>query len=140
MRQIFCGVARKFPEVRSECAYIDAAAFCLVQRPESFDVLVTENTFGDILPDLAARLVGEMAMFQPSHGTAPDIAGKGIANPVANILSVAMMLDWLGLDEGSKAIHFPVRTAFSERKLRTPDMGGALITGNMTESIITAVP
>ena len=151
-RQVFCAVANEFPEVRSECIYVDAAALYLVQRPESFDVLVTENMFGDILSDLAAGLVGGMglapsadigdryAVFQPSHGTAPDIAGKGIANPIATILSVAMMLDWLGLDEASKAIYAAVRSVFSDRKLRTPDMAGNVTTVNMTETIVAALP
>jgi 3-isopropylmalate dehydrogenase len=151
-RRVFCEVANEFPEVRSESVYVDAAALYLVQRPESFDVLVTENMFGDILSDLAAGLVGGMglapsadigdryAVFQPSHGTAPDIAGKGIANPVATILSVAMMLEWLGLDEGSTKIRAALRTVFSDRKLRTPDMGGTLTTAGMTETIVAALP
>ena len=150
-RQVFCKVATEFPDVRTECVYIDAAALYLVQRPESFDVLVTENMFGDILSDLAAGLVGGMGMaasadigeryavFQPSHGSAPDIAGKGIANPVATILSVAMMLDWLGVENGSEAIRTAVRAVFSDRKLRTPDMGGNLTTSGMTETIVAAL-
>src|SRR5262249_2456070 len=134
-RQVFCEVAAEFPGVHTECVYVDAAALYLLQRPESFDVLVTENMFGDILSDLAAGLVGGMGMapsadigdryavFQPAHGSAPDIAGKGIANPVATILSVAMMLDWLGLDQWSKMIRGAVRTVFSDRKARTRDLG-----------------
>ena len=108
-RKVFDEVAAALSRTsRSEHAYIDAQALYLVQRPEQFDVLVTENMFGDILSDLAAGLIGGMGMapsadigdrhavFQPAHGTAPDIAGKGIANPIAAILSAAMMLDWLG--------------------------------------------
>ncbi len=110
-RQVFDTVAQEFPEVQTERVYIDAMALFLVQRPHTFDVIVTENMFGDILSDLAAGLVGGMGMapsadlgdhhglFQPSHGTAPTIAGKGIANPIATILSVALMLDWLGHPE-----------------------------------------
>ena len=106
-RRIFDEVAREFPTVTTDRVYVDAMALFLVQRPESFDVLVTENMFGDILSDLAAGIIGGMGMapsadvgetygvFQPSHGTAPTIAGKGIANPIATILSVAMMLEWL---------------------------------------------
>jgi len=151
-RQIFCATAADFPEVQTECVYVDAAALYLVQRPESFDVLVTENMFGDILSDLAAGLVGGMGMapsadigehyavFQPSHGSAPDIAGKGIANPVATILSVAMMLDWLGVPGGAESIRDAVRAVFSDRTSRTKDMGGTLTTSEMTETIISALP
>ena len=150
-RQVFCEVAREYPAVETECVYVDAAALYLVQRPESFDVLVTENMFGDILSDLAAGLVGGMGMapsadigeryavFQPSHGSAPDIAGKGIANPVATILSVAMMLDWLKVEDGARAIRAAVQKVFRGRKARTRDMGGALTTSEMTETIVSAL-
>ena len=104
-REVFDEVASQFPDVETEYAYVDAAALFLVQRPETFDVLVKENMFSDILLDLAAGLVGGMGMapqgnvgddyavFQPSHGTVPDIAGKGITNPIATILSAGMMLE-----------------------------------------------
>jgi 3-isopropylmalate dehydrogenase len=107
-RGIFDERARQFPGVTAEHAYIDAVAAALVRRPWDFDVLVTENQFGDILSDLTAGLIGGMGMapsadigdrhavFQPCHGTAPDIMGKGLANPTAMILSAALMLDWLG--------------------------------------------
>ncbi len=110
-RRIFDEIAPEFPGVQTERVYVDAAALYLVQRPETFDVMVTENMFGDILSDLTAGLVGGMGMapsadigeryavFQPAHGSAPDIAGKGIANPIATILSVAMMLDWFDLED-----------------------------------------
>ena len=101
-------MAQSHKDIETERLYVDACALDLVRRPWEFDVLVTENMFGDILSDLAAGLVGGMgfapsadighsrAVFQPAHGSAPDIAGKGIANPTAAILSGAMMLDWLG--------------------------------------------
>lgn len=107
-RSIFLECAAKFPDVDAECAYVDAVALRLVRSPWDFDVLVTENMFGDILSDLGAGLIGGMgmapsadigddhALFQPCHGSAPDIAGKGLANPTAMFLSAAMMLDWLG--------------------------------------------
>ena len=107
-RKIFDEIGRQAPDVETERLYVDACALDLIRRPWDFDVLVTENMFGDILSDLAAGLVGGMgfapsadigdtrAVFQPAHGSAPDIAGKGIANPTAAILSAAMMLDWLG--------------------------------------------
>lgn len=150
-RQIFFEVAREFPEVETECLYVDAAALLLVRQPERFDVLVTENMFGDILSDLCAALVGGMGMapsadigdryavFQPAHGSAPDIAGKGIANPVATILSAAMMLEWLGENEAAERIRHAVRTALADPATRTPDMGGRLTTARMTEAILAAL-
>jgi 3-isopropylmalate dehydrogenase len=104
---VFFEVAGEFADIEADAIYVDAAALYLVKDPRRFGVIVTENMFGDILSDLAAGVIGGMGMapsadlgdncgvFQPSHGTAPDIAGKGIANPVATILSAAMMLEWL---------------------------------------------
>ena len=126
--------------------------FYLLQRPESFNVIVTENMFGDILSDLAAGLVGGMgvapsadtgdryAVFQPAHGSAPDIAGNGVANPIATILSVAMMLDWLGEPEtrrGAGMIRDAVRTVLADPATRTRDMGGSLLTRQMTTLIMS---
>ena len=117
--------------------------------------MVTENMFGDILSDLAAALVGGMGMapsadigdryavFQPSHGSAPDIAGKGIANPVATILSSAMMLDWFNADtsrRGAEMIRSAVRKVFSNRQIRTRDMGGTVSTSEMGSAILAALP
>lgn len=153
-RSIFDQIAREYPDIVTERVYVDACALYLVQRPESFDVLVTENMFGDILSDLAAALVGGMGMapsadigdthavFQPSHGSAPDIAGKGIANPVATILSVALLLDWLNHPEtrrGARMIRQAVTTVFSDPSARTVDMGGTLTTTEMGNRVATAV-
>ena len=125
-RRIFDEIAQEFPQVRTEKIYIDAASLYLVQRPHTFDVIVTENIFGDILSDLTAGLVGGMGMapsadvgekyavFQPSHGSAPDIAGQGIANPVAAILSAALMLDWLGCPEGARMIGDAVEAVLAD--------------------------
>src|SRR6266436_6582473 len=133
-RSIFDEIAKEFPQVRTEKIYVDAASLYLLRRPQTFDVMVTENIFGDILSDLAAGLVGGMGMapsadigdkyavFQPAHGSAPDIAGKGIANPVATILSVAMMLDWFGTEDmraGGQMIRSAVRTVFADPAART---------------------
>jgi 3-isopropylmalate dehydrogenase len=130
---------------------VDAAALHLVQRPESFDVMVTENMFGDILSDLAAGLVGGMGMapsadigdafavFQPSHGTAPSIAGQGNANPVATILSVAMMLDWFGEGGRAASIRSAVRRVFCNPQMRTVEMGGTLSTRAMTGAVLEAM-
>jgi 3-isopropylmalate dehydrogenase len=154
-RRVFDEIATEFPDIETERTYVDATALYLLQRPESFDVMVTENMFGDILSDLAAGLVGGMGMapsadigdehavFQPAHGSAPDIAGKGIANPVATILSVAMMLEWFGTPEmrlGSEQIHNAVRTVFADPGARTRDMGGRLTSRQMTDLIVSALP
>lgn len=150
-REIFDEVAQDFPEVATEHLYVDAAALFLVQRPESFDVLVTENMFGDILSDLAAGLVGGMGMapsgdlgtdcavFQPSHGTAPDIAGQEKANPIGTILSAALMLEWLGENKASKQIRNAVKTTLNNPAHRTPDMGGSETTTSLTEKVINAL-
>jgi 3-isopropylmalate dehydrogenase len=145
-REVFDAIAREFPDVETERLYVDCAALFLVQRPQVFDVLVTENMFGDILSDLAAGLVGGMGMapsadigddcavFQPAHGSAPDIAGRGIANPVAMILSVAMMLDWLGHTEtivAAERLRAAVERVLANPIHRTADLGGKLSTDEM---------
>ena len=150
-RAIFDEVAREFPGIATDRVYVDAAALYLVERPHSFDVLVTENMFGDILSDLAAGLVGGMGMapsadigdsfavFQPSHGSAPSIAGRGLANPVATILSVAMMLDWFQEPERAAAIRGAVRWVFRDRGMRTAEMGGRLGTRAMADAVLDAM-
>jgi 3-isopropylmalate dehydrogenase len=154
-RSVFDAVAKEFPDVRTEHVYVDAAALFLVQKPHRFDVLVTENMFGDILSDLAAGLVGGMGMapsadigdkhavFQPSHGSAPDIAGKGIANPIATILSVALMLEWFNHPEtlrGAAMIRHAVETALSNPDNRTVDLGGKVSTSAMGDLVIKNLP
>jgi 3-isopropylmalate dehydrogenase len=153
MRQVFDGVAAEFPGVDSAHHYVDAAALDMLRRPWSFDVLPTENMFGDILSDLGAGLVGGMdfspsadiggrhAVFQPAHGTAPDIAGQGVANPTAAILSAAMMLDWLAsrgagrnFADAAVELESAVDAAFAAG-LRTPDIGGA----DDTAAVVRAV-
>jgi 3-isopropylmalate dehydrogenase len=150
MRQIFDEVAKQYPDCRSEYVYIDASTLYLVRTPERFDVMVTENMFGDILSDLGAGLVGgmgmapsgdigdEAAVFQPSHGSAPDIAGKGIANPIAMILSAAMMLEWFDLPEtirAAKLITQAISNVLEQPSARTADMGGKMSTTEMTDAI-----
>lgn len=150
-RRVFEQVAAQFPSVRAERAYVDAVALHLVQHPQHFDVIVTENMFGDILSDLGAGLVGGMGLapsadlgegrglFQPAHGTAPDLAGQGTANPVAAILSGAMMLDWLGGAEaarGARLIDAAVQDVLSDPARATPDLGGRLGTAEMTRLVI----
>lgn len=142
-REVFVERAARFPQITKEHTYVDAMALNLVLKPWTYDVLVTENMFGDILSDLIASLVGRMGMalsgdigddhglFQPAHGTAPDIAGRGISNPTAMILSAAMMLEWLGehhadaaLLDGASLIEGAVRKAFLEQVVRPYDFGG----------------
>jgi 3-isopropylmalate dehydrogenase len=126
-----------------------------MRRPWDFDVIATENLFGDILSDLGAGLVGGMgfapsadigddhAMFQPSHGSAPDIAGQGKANPTAMLLSVAMMLDWLGTRHGAedavaagRALDGAVARVFAEGRVRTPEQGGSDGTAAIARAVL----
>lgn len=115
-RALFDAEAARHPDITADHAYVDATALWMVQKPWAFDVLVTENMFGDILSDLGAGLMGGLglapsadiglnhAVFQPCHGSAPDIAGQGVANPFAMFLSAAMMLDWLGMTHDNPAL------------------------------------
>jgi 3-isopropylmalate dehydrogenase len=145
-------VAAEFPGVRTERIYVDAAALYLLQNPRRFDVIVTENMFGDILSDLSAGLVGGMGMapsadigdchavFQPAHGSAPDIAGRGISNPAATILSAAMLLDWLpGTAAGGAMIRSAVERFFTTSEERTCDLGGRLRTAELGDRIVDLV-
>jgi len=155
MRGIFEERSRHFPEFKSDCANIDATALNLLLKPWEFDVIVTENMFGDILSDLGAGLIGGMGfapsgdigdrhgLFQPCHGTAPDIAGSGKANPTAMFLSAAMMLDWLGsqkgverLSEAARMLEEAVRNAFARGSLRPFELGGSDGTVAITRAVL----
>lgn len=157
-RAIYDEVAGNYPQVERDYAYIDALSMYLVQRPQRYDVLVSENMYGDIISDLAAGLVGglgmapsgdigeDAAVFQPSHGTAPDIVGRGLANPVATILSAALMLRWLGErhgDEdalaGAEKVETAVRSVVGEKGVGTPDLGGTMKTGELGDAIAGAI-
>ncbi len=137
--ETFAAVSKDYPEIKTESLLIDRAAMEFVRRPESFDVVVASNLFGDILTDLAAIVVGSMglaasaniavdrrnlSMFEPVHGSAPDIAGQGIANPLAAILSAAMMLEHLELPQAASAVHAAVKALLKEGKTLPPDLGG----------------
>ena len=137
--ECFARVAAEFPSIATESLLIDRAVMEFVRRPESFDVVVASNLFGDILTDLSAIIVGSMglaasgnidptrrspSMFEPVHGSAPDITGKGIANPLAAILSVAMMFEHLGIDVAAASIHQAVKDLLASSGPRTPDLGG----------------
>jgi 3-isopropylmalate dehydrogenase len=157
-REVFDEVATDYPEVEAGHAYVDAMAASLVQAPDRYDVIVAENMFGDILSDLAAATVGGLglapsgdigdhaALFQPSHGTAPDIAGKGVANPLATILSAGLMLDWLGRREsdeaalaGARRIDAAVAAALRGGGLLTPDLGGGATTAAVGDAVCSAL-
>ena len=157
-RRIFLECAARYPDVAAECAYVDATALRLVRSPWEFDVIVTENMFGDILSDLGAGLIGGMGMapsadigdehavFQPCHGTAPDIAGRGLANPTAMFLSAAMMLDWLGdrhqvhaCGRAAEAIRQAVRAAYADGQLRSVELGGDAGTERIVQHVFRAL-
>lgn len=157
-RQVVQDVARTFPDATLDFAYIDAMSMYLVQKPWAYDVVVVENQFGDIISDLGAATVGGLgmapsgdigdrwALFQPSHGTAPDIAGKGIANPVGMILSAAMMLRWLGERHRDPAattagdrIEAAASRVLAAGRPRTPDLGGAATTPQVGDAVIAAL-
>jgi tartrate dehydrogenase/decarboxylase/D-malate dehydrogenase len=146
----FRDVAAEYPDIETESLLVDAAAMNFIRRPESFDVVVGSNLFADILSDISAIIVGSMglaasanldperrfpSMFEPVHGSAPDIAGKGVVNPLATILSGGMMLDHLGMAEAARAVEAAVAAVLAEGKVRTPDLGGK----NGTEEMGTAV-
>jgi 3-isopropylmalate dehydrogenase len=154
-REVASEVAARHPDVPFEAIYVDAAALYLVQRPETFDVLVTENMFGDILSDLGAATVGGLGvapsadvgethgLFQASHGSAPDIAGKGIANPAATVLSAGMMLDWLGERAGDERalrasgwIEDAVAAALRDGSGLTRDVGGSAGTAGAGDAVL----
>jgi 3-isopropylmalate dehydrogenase len=154
-RSIFLEVASRHPDMSADCMYVDAAALRLVRAPWEFDVLVTENMFGDILSDLGAGLIGGMGMapsadvgdehavFQPCHGTAPDIAGRGIANPTAMFLSAAMMLDWIGERHGVEACRAAAREVtgavervFAGKQLLPVELGGRAGTEAIFEAVL----
>jgi isocitrate dehydrogenase (NAD+) len=141
-------VARDYPEIQFEDRIIDATAMALVMNPWEFDVLVMENMFGDILSDLMAGLVGGLgftpagniglnaAMFEAVHGSAPDIAGKGVANPSALLLAGCMLLDHVGQPEVATRIRASLKRVVVERTEATRDMGGSATTREFTQAII----
>jgi 3-isopropylmalate dehydrogenase len=150
-REVAIEVARDFPDVRLEHQLVDSAAMRLVTTPAAFDVIVTENMFGDILSDEAAVIAGSLGvlpsasigtgkqgLYEPIHGSAPDIAGKGIANPIGTILSAALLLRYsLDLEEPARAIERAVARAITAGA-RTADLGGRLSTTAMGEAVLEA--
>ncbi len=158
LEKVFDEVAAKNPDIGSAKFYIDAGSMYMVTDPERYDVVVTENIFGDIVSEIAAGLVGGLGIapsadvsfthgvFQPSHGSAPDIAGQGVANPTAMILSAAMMLDWLGERHGdqlatsvARHIQGAVETALAGGP-RSRDLGGTAGTQEVLDAVLGALP
>jgi 3-isopropylmalate dehydrogenase len=157
-RKVFLEIAADYPDVTADTAYVDAMSLYMVTTPSEWDVLVMENQFGDILSDLGAAIVGGLglgpsaeigedhALFQPSHGTAPQMAGKNVANPIATILSAAMMLDWLSdrhqdvtAKRAAEHIEQAVASFLLAGNLKTADQGGTASTSEVAAAIARLV-
>ncbi|MFN7921883.1 MAG: tartrate dehydrogenase [Bryobacteraceae bacterium] len=147
----FQAIAAEFPEIETESLLVDAAAMNFVRRPHTFDVVVASNLFGDILSDLSAIVAGSIglaasanidptrrfpSMFEPVHGTAPDIYGKGVANPLATFFSASMMLDHLGEAGAGAAVDSACRKALASGKALSADLGGTANTRQVTDAVL----
>lgn len=150
----FTEVSADYPDIKTDYNHVDACCMRMVVSPEKYDVIVTTNMFGDIITDLGAVLQGGMglaasgnlnplktapSMFEPVHGSAPDIAGKGIANPIAALLSVAMLLDHVDAPKGASAIRKAIGTVLAAGKPRTPDLGGTAKTAEVGAAVRAAL-
>ncbi len=151
-RRVFEEVAEKYPTIETEAMYVDAAAMYMVTDPRRFDVIVTTNLFGDILTDLGAAIQGGMggaasgnihpgkvSMFEPIHGSAPDIAGQGVANPVGAIMALAMMLDYLGEHESTALVEASVRSLLVQGRIGRLDAYSGLTTSEIGDLVIAAM-
>jgi tartrate dehydrogenase/decarboxylase/D-malate dehydrogenase len=149
--RVFGEVAKEFPDIRTESLLVDAACMDLVRRPQDFDVIVASNLFGDILTDLSAAITGSLglapsanlnpaktfpSLFEPVHGSAPDIVGRGVANPMATMLAGAMMLDFLEQPAAAQGIESAVRRVLAEQAGLTPDLGGSGTTDTVTNAVL----
>jgi isocitrate/isopropylmalate dehydrogenase len=140
-------IAKEYPEIQFDEANVDAICMWLLKNPHNYDVLVAPNLYGDIISDLCAQMVGglgfacsgnigeKLAVFEPSHGSAPKYAGLYKVNPIATILAAKMMLDWLGEEQKGSAVEKAVAEVVKEGKVRTYDMGGSNTTLEMGEAI-----
>ncbi len=152
--EVFAGVAKEYADVPSEQCHADALAARMVLAPERLGVIVASNLFGDLLSDLSAAVAGGLgvapaanlnperkypSMFEAVHGSAPDIAGQGIANPVAQVLTAAMMLDHLGETAAATGVERAADLALGEARHRTPDLGGKATTKECADGIIAAL-
>lgn len=146
-KEIFYDVAKDYPDIATEDFYVDATAMYLITQPENFEVIVTTNLFGDILSDEGAGLVGGLglipsaniglnaALFEPVHGSAPDIAGKGIANPIAMMLSSIMMLRYLGENDAADKFDSAILKVLNEANVLTGDLGGSASTMELANEV-----
>jgi len=147
-RRVFMEVARGYPEVQARALYVDALAMQLILKPEDYQVIVTTNLFGDILTDVGAALVGGLGvsasanlnpestpLFEPVHGSAPDIAGKGLVNPIAMFLTTALMLRELGYGDAANAVEQAAEASVQSGKT-TQDLGGKLSTSDVTKDVL----
>jgi tartrate dehydrogenase/decarboxylase / D-malate dehydrogenase len=152
--EIFAEMSDLYPQVKTSQYHIDALAALFVTQPEDLDVVVSSNLFGDILSDLGAAVAGSIgiapsanlnpsrefpSMFEPVHGSAPDIAGRGIANPIGQVWSGALMLEHLGQPEAAQAILDALTALLAEGGPRTPDLGGTADTGEVTDALLAAL-
>ena len=141
-------VALEFPDIQCDDMIVDASVMKMVIEPGRFDVVVTTNVFGDILSDLAAGLIGGLgvapganlgkdgvAIFEGVHGTAPDIAGKGIANPSSLLMSAALLLEHVGQDDAAQKLRAGLYKALRDTSTRTPDLGGTATTDEFTQAV-----
>ncbi|WP_068674814.1 tartrate dehydrogenase [Oceanobacillus sp. Castelsardo] len=149
--QVFEEVGKEYPDVKTYSYLVDAASLFFVSQPERFEVVVTSNLFGDIVTDIGAAITGGMglatganinperkypSMFEPVHGSAPDIAGKGIANPIAAIWSVSQMLDFFGLEDWAEAVLNTIKQVLKENTYLTPDLGGSASTEGLGNQFV----
>ena len=149
--KIFKEIAAEYPDVETHSYLVDAASMFMVKDPKRFGVIVTSNLFGDILTDLGAAISGGMglaaganlnperkfpSMFEPIHGSAPDIAGKQIANPLATVWSASQMLDFFGHEDWGKKLIDAIETVLTEKKVLTPDLGGTAKTAEVGDEIL----
>ena len=147
-------VARDYPDVQVWKLHVDAAAYQMVLHPDWFDVMVGSNLYADILTDLGAALQGSLglaasanldptrtfpSMFEPVHGSAPDIAGKGLANPMAAIWTASLLLEHLGEADAASAVFDALRTVVREGRVRTPDLGGRGRTAEVGDAVVHAL-
>jgi len=145
-------VRDEFPDVALEHQLVDSMAMHLLSKPRAYDVIVTENMFGDILTDEASMLAGSLGLlasaslgaarvgiYEPIHGSAPDIAGQGRANPIGSIWSIALMLEHLGMDAWSKAVHAAIAATLADGKTLTPDLGGTVSTTALGDAVAAAL-
>jgi 3-isopropylmalate dehydrogenase len=148
-QRVFKSVRAEYPEVDSRHLYIDTLAMEIVRDPRQFDIIVTNNLFGDIISDLAAQLAGGLglapsanihpgrtSLFEPVHGSAPNIAGKGIANPFGSVLTAGLLLEFLGWTEEAHALQQSVKSALNDN-LTTPDLGGSHTTAQVSDYLLT---